>query len=258
MTFTSQPGEAHPNSEDTRRDGSRMRHRHRGHGHDNGRPESFSDEPVGTTPEALHEAFFGVGRLLRGRGRYPAARPRRDGLTFARGALLATLETDGPQRMGHLAHRLGVVPRTITPMVDALEDAGLVVRADDPDDRRATILHITDEGLAELTRSRSDRRSTVDEVFEVLNETERTALAGVLQKLRTAARAGLDRGQDPTTADAATTPGADAELDPEARRHRRGRGRGPREGRQRRRDGWQPKLARDGWQPNRARRGDIG
>jgi DNA-binding MarR family transcriptional regulator len=82
-------------------------------------------------------------------------------------------------------------------MVDALEEGGLVAREDDPDDRRATMLHITDAGRTELTRSRSDRKSTVDEVFEVLTDTERTVLAGVLDKLRAAARTGLERGRDP-------------------------------------------------------------
>jgi DNA-binding MarR family transcriptional regulator len=248
MTFRPEPDDKHSDSSDQQHGDPRpTRHRHHRHSARRERPEAFTDEPVGTTHEALAEAFFGVGRLLRGRGSYRSAGPRRDRLTFARGALLAALDTDGPQRMGHLAHRLGVVPRTITPMVDALEEGGLVTREDDPDDRRATMLRITDDGRAELSRSRSDRKSTIDEVFEVLSETERTVLAGVLDKLRAAARTGLERDRDPRVAGLATDGddayGDEPDDDPGSRSARRGRGRGPRGRRERRRDGWHPRFS---------------
>jgi DNA-binding MarR family transcriptional regulator len=248
MTYPSDAGDHHPKSHEDRGGEAHTRHRHHRHGRRHERPEPFTDEPTGTTPEALAEAFFGVGRLLRGRGSYRSLGPRRDRLTFARGALLAALDTDGPQRMGHLAHRLGVVPRTITPMVDALEDGGLVVREDDPDDRRAIMLRITDAGRAELTRSRSDRKSTIDEVFEGLSETERTVLAGALDKLRSAARAGLERSRDPRSGDVPESPGG-AEGGSDGPPGRRGRGRAPRGHRERRREGWRPRFAG---------RGDVG
>jgi DNA-binding MarR family transcriptional regulator len=211
--------------------GEQDSYRHRGRGRF-GRPGRepdlqalLSDQPIGTTAEALAEAFLGVGQLLRARARsHRGGQRRAAGLTFARAALLAALDTDGPQRMGQLAHRLGVVPRTVTPMVDALEDEGLLVREPDPDDRRATLLRITDEGIAELSRTRSDRRSAVDEVFAALSDDERSALAGALEKLRTAARAGLDPGavnvpphDGPTEDD-----GPDRHHGPQ---HSRGRGR---------------------------------
>jgi DNA-binding MarR family transcriptional regulator len=248
MTFKPEPDDKHPDTTDSQHGDPRpARHHHHRHGHRHERAEPFTDEPVGTTPEALAEAFFGVGRLLRGRGSYRSAGPRRDRLTFARGALLAALDTDGPQRMGHLAHRLGVVPRTITPMVDALEDGGLVTREDDPDDRRATMLRITDAGRTELTRSRSDRKSTIDEVFEVLSDGERTVLAAVLDKLRAAARTGLERDRDPRSTRLATqgdnSYGDETDDDPERPSARRGRGRGPRGRRERRREGWHPRFS---------------
>jgi len=217
----------------------RHHHHHRGRGRGRlgrGRPGRrpdlqalLSDQPIGTTAEALAEAFLGVGQLLRARARAQHEGPRRPrGLTFARSALLATLDSDGPQRMGQLAHRLGVVPRTVTPMVDALEGEGLLARDPDPFDRRATLLRITDAGTAELNRTRSDRRGAVDEVFAALDDDERGVLAGVLDKLRAAARAGLD----PATVDDRPEgpPGEEgADCDPGARLGGRGRGRGLRE-----------------------------
>ena len=55
------------------------------------------------------------------------------GLTFAQARALRLLARAGePVRMGELAARLEVVPRSATSMVDALEAAGLVERAGRP------------------------------------------------------------------------------------------------------------------------------
>ena len=55
------------------------------------------------------------------------------GLTFGQARALRLLaRADEPLRMGELAVRLEVVPRSATAMVDALEAAGLVERRADP------------------------------------------------------------------------------------------------------------------------------
>lgn len=221
------PHEHHPRRSDHPHGTDADRHGHRpGPG---GRGARFAalltDQPIGTEPEALAEAFVGIGQLLRARARaqHRGAHRRDRGLTFARAALLAALDSDGPQRMGELAHRLGVVPRTVTPMVDALAADGLLVREPDPDDRRATLLRITEAGTAELGRTRSERQSTLDDVFAALSQPEREALAGILDRLRTAARDGLD----PTDVDAGPGPDGEPHGGPGGGfRNRPGRGRG--------------------------------
>jgi len=62
---------------------------------------------------------------------------------------LATLVRSGPMRLGDLALREGVAPPTLTRIVTGLEESGHVVRAPDPDDRRATRVQAT-ETAAEL------------------------------------------------------------------------------------------------------------
>lgn len=206
-------------------------HRH-GHGRRGARLATlWTDAPIGTGPEALAEAFLGVGQLLRARGRVQGGWQRRAGrLTFARSALLAALDTDSPQRMGELAHRLGVVPRTVTPMVDALEADGLLEREPDPDDRRATLLRITAAGTAELARTRSDRQSSLDEVFAGLTEPDREALARILQLLRGAARQGLDPADDSANDPPDGPAGAPGGVFPGHRLRGRGPGRPHRHG----------------------------
>lgn len=53
---------------------------------------------------------------------------------------------DRPKRLGTLAREMNVLPSTMTTGADQLEARGLVVRERDPDDRRAWLLKLTDDG----------------------------------------------------------------------------------------------------------------
>lgn len=70
----------------------------------------------------------------------------RDGLTPARAHLLWVLHEQGsvPQRV--LADALGVTPRTVTGLVDGLEQSGHVVRRTHPGDRRVALVTLTATG----------------------------------------------------------------------------------------------------------------
>jgi DNA-binding MarR family transcriptional regulator len=65
------------------------------------------------------------------------------GLGFARGRVLWALSESGPVLMRALSEALGVSPRTVTGLVDALEADGWVTRSPHPADRRATIISLT-------------------------------------------------------------------------------------------------------------------
>lgn len=68
------------------------------------------------------------------------------GLTTARAGVLWALFHGGPMTQRALAGRLGVTPRNVTGLLDALQEDGLVVREAHPTDRRATLVHLTDRG----------------------------------------------------------------------------------------------------------------
>ena len=66
------------------------------------------------------------------------------GLTYAQARLLRTIAAASrPLRMSELAAGLGIVPRSATTTVEALETAGFVVRLPDPDDRRSVLVALT-------------------------------------------------------------------------------------------------------------------
>jgi DNA-binding MarR family transcriptional regulator len=60
--------------------------------------------------------------------------------------LLHILHCQGPQKMIDLGQHLGVTARNVTKLVDALEEEGLVSRADLPGDRRAVVVELSAAG----------------------------------------------------------------------------------------------------------------
>src|ERR1700760_4668991 len=88
-----------------------------------------------------------LGGLLRRLRRAQADRLKPPGLTPAQErALRMITRSSEPLRMTDLAERLGIVPRSVTTVVDALEEAGLARREVDPRNRRAILLQQTERG----------------------------------------------------------------------------------------------------------------
>jgi DNA-binding MarR family transcriptional regulator len=129
----------------------------------------------------LADLLHGLTRRLR---HAQAERLAPLGLTPAQERALRTITRSGePLRMTELADRLGVVPRSVTTVVDALEAAGLVRREIDPGNRRAIRLHLTDRGVAVREELRDARRQAAEDLFAPLSDAERTTLADLLTRL---------------------------------------------------------------------------
>ncbi|MER6511093.1 MULTISPECIES: MarR family transcriptional regulator [unclassified Nonomuraea] len=95
-------------------------------------------------------------------------------------ALRVLGEAGRPLRMVQLADELRIVPRSLTPVVDALEEAGLVRREVDPANRRSTLVVITDAGRAMAERARDARREAGEGLFAVLSQEQRDQLRDLL------------------------------------------------------------------------------
>jgi DNA-binding MarR family transcriptional regulator len=85
-----------------------------------------------------------------------------------------------PAQERELADQLGIVPRSVTTVVDALEQAGLVRREIDPHNRRAIRLHLSDRGLAVRDDMREARRRAAEDLFAPLTAGDRRALGELL------------------------------------------------------------------------------
>ena len=102
-------------------------------------------------------------------------------------ALRMIARSDEPPRMTEIADRLGIVPRSLTTVIDSLEEAGLVHREIDPSNRRAILLSLTDRGAAVRDDLREARRRASEELFAPLSAQDRKTLGDLLALLLDAA-----------------------------------------------------------------------
>ncbi|WP_204299557.1 MarR family winged helix-turn-helix transcriptional regulator [Actinoplanes campanulatus] len=70
------------------------------------------------------------------------------GLSRARATVVWLVHRGGPQTQRALARAIGVTARNVTALVDGLEESGFVRRTAHPDDRRALLVQLTDQGSA--------------------------------------------------------------------------------------------------------------
>ncbi|WP_313702699.1 MarR family transcriptional regulator [Achromobacter sp.] len=100
--------------------------------------------------------------------------------------VLATLyRTGAPHAMNpqKLVEALLLTSGAMTNRLDRLEQAGLLVRNPNPDDRRGVIVSLTAEGLRVIKVVLRDYLADLNEFLEPLSAAERRQLAGLLKKL---------------------------------------------------------------------------
>lgn len=142
-------------------------------------------------PVQLADSLHGLTKRLR---HAQAERLAPLGLTPAQErALRIIARSSEPPRMTELADHLGIVPRSVTTVIDALEEAGLVRREIDPHNRRAIRLHLTDRGVAVRDDLREARRRAAEDLFAPLSADDRKTLGQILRQLTP--ERGRGRGQ---------------------------------------------------------------
>ncbi|MFG2826911.1 MarR family winged helix-turn-helix transcriptional regulator [Streptomyces sp. NPDC048434] len=120
-------------------------------------------------------------------------------VTLPQFRMLMVLSTRGATKLVALAELLRVAPSTAMRMVDRLITAGLADRQTNPDNRRDTLLRLTDEGRRTVEDVTGRRRAEISAIVERLAPRQRTALIKALTALNEA-------GGEP--------PADDAELHP--------------------------------------------
>ena len=107
----------------------------------------------------------------------------RAGTTPARARLLMVLQCRGSCKMSEIGTELGVTPRNVTKLVDGLEAEGLVVREQHPEDRRATLIRLTANGMLVCKESAMANHAVTASIFQQLSAADRKHLARILQRL---------------------------------------------------------------------------
>ncbi len=151
----------------------------------------MSTEPVRSPPEPTQRdraqevvaAFAAFGPRY---WKWITAGARAHGMTYPRMRLLRVLQCRGPQIMSVLRDDLEVTARTVTGIVDGLEEEGLVARTPHPSDRRATVITLTGTGRATIEDAYPAHAERAAALFARLDTHDQDRLLAILQRLSTA------------------------------------------------------------------------
>ncbi|MGN6812662.1 MAG: MarR family winged helix-turn-helix transcriptional regulator [Thermomicrobiales bacterium] len=141
-----------------------------------------TSEQISETATRLHSVAIHLLRRLR----------REDdasGLTAPRLSALSVVVFGGPLTLGALAAAEQVRPPTMTRIVAALEQAGLVVREPEPTDGRAVLIRATPAGRQLLEEGRARRTAVLARQLAALTPEELATLQQAAEILNRLTRA---------------------------------------------------------------------
>jgi DNA-binding MarR family transcriptional regulator len=108
------------------------------------------------------------------------------GISPSQASLLASIENLGNPSLGELAIAEQVQPPSITHLVRSMQDADLISRQCDSDDRRCTRVQLTAKGRREIAAIRQRKTEFLEEKLRSMSASDRRKveeLVGFLEKL---------------------------------------------------------------------------
>jgi len=102
-------------------------------------------------------------------------------VTYVQAGILFLLKQSNGRTMSDLSQLISVDNSTLTGLVDRLEKAGFVFRQASPTDRRALLIHVTPEGIAEGEKAKAIIRGVNAEVKAGFSPAEVDIFKGVLR-----------------------------------------------------------------------------
>lgn len=97
--------------------------------------------------------------------------------------VLHHVEAQAPLRVSELARGMGLDSSTVSRHIRNLEENGYLSRTDDPDDRRATRIGLTERGRAVLDESMRARAAIIDAATADWSEADRETLMTLMTRL---------------------------------------------------------------------------
>ena len=98
-------------------------------------------------------------------------------------AVLAQVAAEGPQTVGDVARELGLSLPATSKLTRDLEEAGLVERSEDADDRRRTVVDLAGPTAARVRTWLGERNRPLETALDALSATERAAFLKGLRAL---------------------------------------------------------------------------
>jgi DNA-binding MarR family transcriptional regulator len=89
----------------------------------------------------------------------------------------------GPDSVHDLADHLGVTTAAVSQLLDPLIAADLVLRSENPNDRRMKLIALTDIGKALVEKSMKTRHAWLSDFSEMLSDSEKAQLLPAIELL---------------------------------------------------------------------------
>jgi DNA-binding MarR family transcriptional regulator len=123
-------------------------------------------------------------RSLRGWGHFAKS----SGLSMPQFSVLMQLHHKGACGMSEISERFEVTPAAASQLVDKLVQNGFIQRVEDPNDRRAKLLSLTDKGREFIQQGIEQRYRWVEELAKKLTVEERAQISEALNIMTEAAK----------------------------------------------------------------------
>lgn len=99
------------------------------------------------------------------------------------GHILDILAENDGVRQQQIAEMLHIRPQSVSEAIRGMELQGLVCRKSDEQDKRCTLIYITDLGLTRRIEAENNRIAKAREIFSCLTEAEKQTLHTLLHKV---------------------------------------------------------------------------
>jgi DNA-binding MarR family transcriptional regulator len=113
---------------------------------------------------------------------------RSTGLSMPQFSLMSQMYHRGACGMSGISERFEITPAAASQMVDKLVQSGYIVREEDPTDRRAKTLNLTDKGRQLIEQGNEERHRWVNDLAGKLTMEERAQIVEALNLMTQAMR----------------------------------------------------------------------
>ena len=115
-----------------------------------------------------------------------------EGITEPQFQALSLLVDNGPMLMRKMSDEMLVTPANVTGIMDRLEEKSLVRRTEGEEDRRATIIEITQEGNALYERVAIKKADMLQKALAAFSKDELETLNNLLEKFQSEMSRSID------------------------------------------------------------------
>ena len=122
---------------------------------------------------------------------------RRMAMGHGQGRLLRLLAQEGSMTQAALSERAQLRPPTVAELLEKLENAGMIARARDTEDRRRMIVSVTARGRSEIESLRDSGAQFAEDLFSGLTENEIETMLALVEKLNAQFRNEEEPGEPP-------------------------------------------------------------